>query len=220
LLLEGVATVEDSVAGERVTPTGAAILRYLVRRGGQTDAPRRLVGSGFGFGSRELKGVSNCVRVLRFEPAAGAHPISGEIAIVEFEVDDQSAEDLALALDRLRGAKGVYDVLQSPTFGKKGRMAASVRILTDPLVLDEVVSMCFEETATIGLRHRLERRRTLSRETGTVKVGERAVRVKVTRRPGGPSAKAEADDLADTPRRLAREALRRMAETSRVKEEP
>src|SRR5271167_4229500 len=31
LLLEGFATVDDGVDGERVTPTGAAILRYLAR---------------------------------------------------------------------------------------------------------------------------------------------------------------------------------------------
>ncbi len=220
LLLKGLSTVNDGVAGERVTPTGAAILRYLVRGNAQIDAPRRLVGSGFGFGLRKLRGVSNCVRILSFEPTAGPRLTNGDVAIIEFEVDDQSAEDLALALDRLRAANGVYDVLQTPTFGKKGRMFTSIRILTDPVVVDEVTSICFEETTTIGLRYRSERRRMLSREPGIVKVGEREVRVKIARRPGGPSAKAEADDLADTPRRLAREALRRSAEAQSAKEEP
>ena len=65
LLLEGFATVDDGVAGERVTPTGAAILRYLVRDNGRIGEPRRLTGSGFGFGSRRLEGVSNCLRILR-----------------------------------------------------------------------------------------------------------------------------------------------------------
>ena len=220
LLLEGFATVDDGVAGERVTPTGAAILRYLVRDNARIEAPRRLTGSGFGFGSRRLEGVSNCVRILRFEPAAGIQPRTDEVAIIEFEVDDQSAEDLALALDRLRAAKGVYDVLQTPAFGKKGRLLASIRVLTDPAVIDEAATLCFEETTTIGLRHRLERRKVLSRESTVVNIGERAVRVKIARRPTGPSAKAEADDLAGAPGRLAREALRRSAEMQSVKEEP
>ena len=220
LLLEGFATINDGLGGERVTPTGAAILRYLVRGDAEIAAPRRLVGSGIGFGLRKLKGVSNCVRVLRFEPIAGVRLTTGDVAIIEFEVDDQSAEDLALALARLRAAKGVYDVLQTPTFGKKGRLFTSIRILTDPLVVDEVTSICFEETTTIGLRHRLETRKMLFREPGVVKVGEREVRVKIAGRPSGPSAKAEADDLADAPGRIAREALRRSAETQSLKEKP
>jgi len=160
------------------------------------------------------------VRVLRFEPIEYAHLTTGNVAIIEFEVDDQSAEDLALALDRLRAAKGVYDVLQTPSFGKKGRLFTSIRILIDPVVVDEVTSICFEETTTIGLRHRLERRKMLSREPSVAKVGEHEVRVKIARRPSGSSAKAEAEDLSDAPGRLAREALRRSAELQVLKEKP
>ena len=218
LLLEGFATVDDGLGGERVTPTGAAILRYLVRGDRETAAPRRLVGSGVGFGFRKLKGVSNCVRALRFEPIADARTTIGDVAIIEFEVDDQSAEDLALALARIRAAKGVYDALQTPTFGKKGRLVTSICILADPLLVDDVASLCFEETTTLGLRHRLERRKMLMRERAVVKVGGREVRVKIADRPSGPSAKAEADDVANAPGRLAREAVRRSAETLSLKE--
>ncbi|HKN31390.1 MAG TPA: LarC family nickel insertion protein [Roseiarcus sp.] len=220
LLLEGFATVDDGVDGERVTPTGAAILRYLARDSARIEAPRRLTGSGFGFGSRRLEGISNCARVLRFERMVGFLQTAGNVAIIEFEVDDQSAEDLAVALDRLRAAKGVYDVLQTPAFGKKGRLLTSIRVLTDPAVVDEAAALCFDETSTIGLRHRLERRKMLPRETGVVNVGERAVRVKIAHRPAGLSAKAEVDDLADAPDRLAREALRQSAEMQSVKEKP
>jgi uncharacterized protein (TIGR00299 family) protein len=220
LLLEGFETVDDGIRGERVTPTGAAILRYVVRDNARIESARRLAGSGFGFGSRKLKGISNCVRVLRFEATPSDRPTTGDVAIIEFEVDDQSAEDLALALDRLRAMNGVYDVLQTPAFGKKGRLLTSVRLLTDPAIVDEAASACFDETTTIGLRHRLERRKMLSREPGVVKVGERPVRIKVARRPSGVSAKAEADDLADAPGRLARENLRRSVEMQGVKEKP
>jgi hypothetical protein len=46
--------------------------------------------------------------------------------------DDQSPEDLALALDRLRARPDVHDVIQTPVFGKKGRLATSIRLLGDP----------------------------------------------------------------------------------------
>ena len=54
----------------------------------------------------------------------------------------------------------------------------------------------FAETSTLGLRLREEERAVLPRETVVVEEGERSVRVKVAERPGGRSAKAEADDVA------------------------
>ncbi len=102
LLLEGLAVHDDGVPGERVTPTGAAILRYL--RPGARPAGR--VGrQGIGFGSRELPGVSNCLRVLAVE--TGRPPAHRELLVVSFEVDDQSPEDLACGVGRLR-AMPVY----------------------------------------------------------------------------------------------------------------
>lgn len=211
LLLEGFPFVDDGVSGERVTPTGAAIVRNLVQNAGGTNAPRRLTGSGVGFGARILPGLSNCVRFLRFE-RVGEKPITNGVLVIEFEVDDQSAEDLALALDRLRARPDVYDIVQTPVLGKKGRLAVSIRLLGDPAGLDDIAAQCFEETATIGLRHRVESRIILPRESGVTRVDEREVRLKVVKRPSSLSVKVEADDLAATPGRLAREALRRKVE--------
>jgi uncharacterized protein (TIGR00299 family) protein len=216
LLLEGFPFVDDGVGGERVTPTGAAIVRNLTRKAADSNAPRRLTGAGVGFGARTLPGLSNCVRFLKFE-RVGEKPVANDVLVIEFEVDDQSAEDLALALDRLRARRDVYDIVQTPVFGKKGRLAASIRLLGDPAGLDDIAAQCFEETATIGLRHRIESRMILPRESRVTTVDEREVRLKVVKRPSGVSVKVEADDLAATPGRLAREALRRKAE--RDKEE-
>jgi hypothetical protein len=211
LLLEGFPFVDDGVSGERVTPTGAAIVRNLVQNTTGSNEPRRLTGSGVGFGARILPGLSNCVRFLRFEKA-GTNPVTNDVLVIEFEVDDQSAEDLALALDRLRGRRDVYDIVQTPVFGKKGRLAASIRLLGDPAGLDDISAQCFEETATIGLRHRVESRIILPRENRVTTIDEREVRLKVVKRPSSLSIKVEADDLAATPGRLARDALRRKAE--------
>jgi pyridinium-3,5-bisthiocarboxylic acid mononucleotide nickel chelatase len=211
LLLEGFPFVDDGVSGERVTPTGAAIVRHLVQNPAGSNAPRRLTGSGVGFGMRMLPGLSNCVRFLRFE-RVGENPVANDILVIEFEVDDQSAEDLALALDRLRARRDVYDIVQTPVFGKKGRLATSIRLLGDPAGLDDIAAQCFEETATIGLRHRVESRIILPRESRVTTVDAREVRLKIVKRPSSLSVKVEADDLAATPGRLARDALRRKAE--------
>lgn len=68
LLLEGMATIDDGIPGERVTPTGAAILRHLrAHAPGEPGRARILRRSGTGFGTRRLPGISNCLRVLVLE---------------------------------------------------------------------------------------------------------------------------------------------------------
>jgi len=119
-----------------------------------------------------------------------------ELLIVEFEVDDQSAEELAAGLERIRNEAAVFDVIQIPAIGKKGRQTSHIKILADPTKQEQVIALCFQQTTTIGLRFRATEAVALPRQTESVQVGGRQVRVKIVRRPGiGATAKAEADDL-------------------------
>ena len=159
ILMQGLQTVDDGIAGERVTPTGAAIARYLlVPDQPLLRHPRRLSRSGTGFGARTMPGISNCLRALAFDeaPAQDEGPIGRrQLGVIAFEVDDQSAEDLAAGLDHIRALAGVLDVTQGPVFGKKGRMAAHIQVLVAPAELENAIAACFEETTTIGLRYQL-----------------------------------------------------------------
>lgn len=215
LLLEGFATIDDGVPGERVTPTGAAILRHLCGAHERSPGPRTLTRSGIGFGTRSLPGLSNCVRALVFAEAEAGDRSGGrhrDLAVIEFEVDDQSAEDLAMGLDRLRAHPDVFDAVQMPVFGKKGRMMTHVRLLARAEALEVVAEACFRETTTIGLRHRIVSGIALERTSRTVAVGGHDLRVKTVSRPGGATAKAEADDALAHEGHAARESLRRAAE--------
>lgn len=212
-LLEGFCLIDDGIAGERVTPTGAAILRYLGCTASPPAAAARLVASGVGFGSRKMRGLPNALRVLVFESAGEAPvPPQREVCVIEFEVDDQSAEDLASGLDRLRAEDGVLDVVQWPAFGKKGRMATHVQILLDPARLAAVTDACFRETTTTGLRTQIVGGYALRRRMELVSVGEHQLRVKLVDRPGGRSAKAESDDVRALEDHAVRASLRRRAE--------
>ncbi len=216
LLLEGFAMHDDGITGERVTPTGAAILRYLECRA----APARgtLRRSGYGFGTRRLPGLSNCLRALVFEAeGAAAAPGHRELAVISFEVDDQSGEDLATGLDRLRALPGVHDVLQMAAFGKKSRLAVHVQVLAAPDALDAAIEACFRETTTIGLRTHLVEGRALARRFAAVEVDGQETTVKLVERPGEDGAtvvtgKAEADHLRPVPSHAARTRLRQEAE--------
>ena len=219
LLLKGFEFHDDGLEGERITPTGASILKYL--RCGQAVSPisRRLLGTGIGFGTRTFPGISNVLRLLAFEVVASA-PVGDQVAQIQFEIDDQSPEDLAIALDKLRAHPSVLDVLQTPAFGKKGRLTLQIRILAEPADLENVFEACFHETTTLGLRYQLLQRRTLPRASATVDADGRKVRVKVAERAGHKTAKIEADDLRNVHGgRVAREQLKQQAEAMLLKKE-
>lgn len=193
-LLRGFAMIDDGVPGERVTPTGAAILAHLAPAAGPAVATGALAAQGFGFGFMQLPGIPNMLRALVFERAAGAAP--GEIAVLEFEIDDQTAEDLAVGLDSLRGRADILDVVQCPVFGKKGRMAVGVRLMCRTAAVDAVIAACFAETTTLGVRWHAAHRTELPRQAAT----RDGARIKVATRPDGTrTAKVEIEDLRDAP---------------------
>ena len=220
LLLQGFEFHDDGVAGERVTPTGAAILNYLDANQPRDRKARRLLRNGSGFGTRKLPGMSNVLRLLAFE-AAEVVTDTDRVAELAFEIDDQTPEDLAIGLDKLRAHPSVLDVLQAPVFAKKGRIAARVQVLAEPNDIENVLNACFAETTTLGIRYQLVERRKLRRRHSAVEADGRTVRIKVAERPGGPTVKAEADDLSKViGDRGERERVRRLAEqVSRTEKE-
>lgn len=185
----------DGAPGERVTPTGAAILRYLDASRNGDPGQGRLIATGVGAGTRTLPGLPNILRVLAF---AGEAHSQDSVLVIEFDVDDQTPEDLATGLDHLRDMEGVRDVVAFSGIGKKGRPLQAIRLMAEPARRDAVIAAVFKETTTIGLRLRLERRALLERQSVAVTTKGQPVAVKIVERPDGArSGKAEADDIAD-----------------------
>jgi hypothetical protein len=198
-LLEGFSMIDDGVDGERVTPTGAAILRHLRETLGTPDRTATrlmtLAGNGIGFGTRVLPGLSNACRILCFE-LADTSVIEDRVGEIRFEVDDQTPEDLAIGIDVLRTHADVLDIIQIPAVGKKGRMIFQIQVLCRREALGDVIDACFTETTTLGLRFDTVVRAKLRRDRSGVGAGGTPVAVKLARRPGGAlTAKAEAEDL-------------------------
>lgn len=196
---------DDGIDGERVTPTGAAIVRYLATPGdgGQGGV---LKAEGTGAGTRTLPGMPNILRALMFE---AAEPPSGErVTVISFEVDDMTGEEIGVASDRLRAVAGVLDVSIVPRWGKKNRPMQSFQMVARPEAADGAIRRCFEETSTIGLRVREEARVVLARE-----ISDRdGVGVKTVVRPEtGRTLKAESDHLHGA-NLVARRAMKQRAE--------
>ncbi|MGF7212213.1 hypothetical protein GGE65_006837 [Skermanella aerolata] len=209
-ILDGFEWRDDGLGGERVTPTGAAILRHLAA--GSTRSGGKLTGTGMGAGTRDLPGMPNILRALVFDPAASAGS-PGEaqtVVVLSFDIDDMTGEEIGIAADRLRDADGVLDVALTSLSGKKGRPLTEFRLLVRPEALEAVQRLCFIETSTIGLRWRAEQRSTLERRADQ---STSDIRVKRVNRPGGATTgKAESDDLASIESLAGRRAAKSEAE--------
>jgi len=219
-LLTGYDFIDDGLEGERVTPTGAAIVSHLAAAQGVDRGCKRLLTSGCGFGTKTFPGLSNVLRLMAFEAVAqpDMQPGGDSVAVLAFEVDDQSPEDLAIGLDQLRELPGVLDVLQMAAFGKKGRLSVHVQVLAAPGAADRVAAAVFAQTTTLGVRWHVVARRILAREQVQVEMGEHTLRVKVAERAEMRTAKVESDDLrAVAGDRAERERIRRLAEDGEAK---
>lgn len=212
LLLKGFEFIDDGISGERITPTGAAILKYL--NPGKKPSTSTLMGSGYGYGSKTFPGISNVVRILFFaktdiNSAASLDQKSSqqtthawmkdEVVQLNFEVDDQTPEDLSVALDNIRQHHGVYDVTQALAYGKKGRITIAVQVLIDPVTEASVINLCFEETTTLGIRKMMMARAILKRNESSVSVEGNSYRVKTAKRPKSITSKVEMDDISHLP---------------------
>ncbi|MGA2127702.1 MAG: LarC family nickel insertion protein [Xanthobacteraceae bacterium] len=210
-LLVGFRWRDDGVGGERVTPTGAAVLRHLVgpESAGRRPAAGRLAAIGTGAGTRNLPGMPNVLRVLVFEAEGSAS--QDAVAVLSFDIDDMTGEEIGVAAQRLRGLPGVLDLSVGMRLGKKGRFTSDVRLLVTPEARETVAAACLSETSTIGLRWRVEQRVVLPR---TAVSGAAGVRTKQVTRPGGEvTVKAESDDVAGESL-AARRAARALAEAA------
>jgi len=88
LLLEGMPLLDDGLEGERITPTGAAIMKFLNPRFDGTATARTLEGTGTGFGNKRFPGISNILRAAVYKSASSSRINSESVTLVEFEIDD------------------------------------------------------------------------------------------------------------------------------------
>ena len=197
LILEGYNWHDDGIPGERVTPTGAAILAHVTGGNHGSRPPGRLRTTGSGAGMRVLPGLPNILRVSLFDTARGG---IGHDSLIQLacDIDDMTGEELGAAVAVLREDAGVVDVILLTGQGKKSRPVVRLELLAHADHADAVAARMFDLTSTLGLRRTVVDRMILPRAAETARNGTRRKR---TSRPGGQETlKAESDDLdeADT----------------------
>jgi hypothetical protein len=171
---------------ERVTPTGAVLLRMLDVQYGQLPA-MRILKTGYGAGGRETPGQPNLLRLLVGEETSDAPAES--IAVIETVIDDSTPQLLAYVSEKLLEA-GAWDVYRTAVQMKKGRTGVQMTVLCRPNLMPALRDLLFRETTTIGLRWRLENKAALAREFAEVETAWGRVRIKIARWPSGEVANA------------------------------
>jgi len=194
----GAPVYSGDVPYELCTPTGAALLASAVTAWGPMP-PGRVVGSGFGAGSRELEELPNVLRVVLLDPAdvvvEGGD--GGAVLQIETNVDDLDPRLWPSVLRALLSA-GAVDAWLTPILMKKGRPAHTLSVLVPAVAADAVRRVVFTQTSSIGVRERVVSRRVLERAEVTVSVGGAPVRIKTASFEGAVvNAQPEFDDVAE-----------------------
>ncbi len=159
-LLQGVPLHGECGPGERVTPTGAAILTALTSKFGQQPA-MLLERVGSGAGGRDFPDCPNILRAFLGQSTTGCER-SDDVIVAESNIDDSTPEILGYAMERLLEA-GALDVFFTPIQMKKGRPGVTLSLLCRPAQLDELAALLLRETSAIGVRHYRAERIVLER---------------------------------------------------------
>lgn len=167
---------DGGVGRELTTPTGAAILAHAVTA--WTPAPTgAALRVGWGAGDMDLRDRPNVVRVTAMAVAGHA---ADELWRVEANLDDQSPEIAAHAIDHALAA-GAVDAWFTPITMKKGRPALAFAALVPGAARAAVVAVILRETSTIGVRFDRVERTVLARTTVVVDTAYGPIPVKVAR---------------------------------------
>jgi len=178
-LLKGVPVYSSGVQAELVTPTGAAIVKTLVRRF-LPFPPMKVDKVGYGAGTRDLPGQANVCRITVGEAQAehASKPSEEIITVLEANLDDLNPQIFGYVMDRLL-EEGALDVFGTTVQMKKNRPGTRLTVLCRPGDASRLSHLLVRETTTLGVRQRQEKREVVDRRWVTVTTEWGDVRMKV-----------------------------------------
>ncbi|MEM9158218.1 MAG: nickel pincer cofactor biosynthesis protein LarC [Verrucomicrobiota bacterium] len=188
-LLKGIPSYKGDEEGERVTPTGAAILQYLKPEFGKVEFSSKKIA--YGPGKKDFI-APNVLRLSLGETGAAKETL----VQLETNLDDCSPEILGDGFQEGLLAAGAIDFSMNAVQMKKGRTGTLLSVLTSQAELESVADFVLEKTTSIGVRYYMVERKILSRSEEKVDTEYGEIRFKVVETPsGGKRAKAEYNDL-------------------------
>ena len=189
----------DSIEGEISTPTGIALISNLVDYL-QPPSKYSINSYGVGIGNLEFP-FPNLVRVYKitsFEDSSTKkqiNPKCEEVSVQEAWIDDQTPEDIANFVEKLR-IEGAYDVSYQAINMKKNRIGFSIQVILPTDKKEYFRRLWFDYSNTIGVREKTQSRWVLLRRSGECSTTFGNIKVKQTMRPDGSiTTKPENDEV-------------------------
>lgn len=180
-ILKGLPIVGSPINAELVTPTGAALIKFLATSFGPLPAIR-LDAVGYGAGTWDLV-IPNLLRVFIGEGDTNDFA-TDTVAVLETNLDNQSAELHGHVMERLLEA-GALDVTLTPTQMKKNRPGVTLSVIAKPEDQAAMRNLILTETSSLGVREQLMQRSVLPRDCIRVNTQFGETIVKVSHLPGG-----------------------------------
>jgi len=194
-ILKGFPVHQTDKPGERVTPTGAAIVTTLVERfGGIDDVPSYNVRDiGYGAGTKDYEDRPNFLRLILGQTTSIDSSKHDTIEILETNIDDLNPQVYGYLFDRLYAA-GAREVYVTPVLMKKNRPGNLLTVLCKKDLVEHLGNIIFSETTTAGIRLRSAGRIVLGRRTETIDTDYGPIRVKLLTLKEGIKIQPEYDD--------------------------
>ncbi len=203
----GIALHVTDTKGEMVTPTGIGVVAAL-RTSEKLPEQYKILKTGIGLGKRDF-GRANFLRAQIIEDVEVRDAGCENIFMIECNIDDQSPEELGLAMEKIFEA-GARDVHYVPCYMKKNRPAVILRVLADEEKLPQIETAIFRHTTTVGLRRYPVSRTCMDRSFADIATPYGTVTVKkcelgdiVKYKPEFDSVKKVADRVGVTYREVA-----------------
>ena len=182
----GIALMPAPVAGELVTPTGAAIVAAL-RTDSALPASYAIERVGYGAGKRACENCSGVLRAVLIASEVSDDAGDGDRSTVtklESDLDDCTGEALSRVIELLMAA-GAREAHAIPIVMKKGRPGHQLEVICDGELAPALERIIFENTTTIGIRSMDMRRHALPRTPDGIETPYGRVATKLVVMPDG-----------------------------------
>ena len=195
-ILQGVPSYAGEEKGEKITPTGAAIFKYLDP---DFDVPVLIKKQiAYGPGTKDFKTPN----VLRVSLCEESDPLA-ETYVLETNIDDMSNELLGNDFQNGLFEHGANDFFTSAIQMKKGRQGILLSCSVAAKNREQLSNYIFENTSTIGIRSYPIKVNRLKREIKEFATTYGKVKVKIVTTPSGrKNLKIEYDDLVEIQREI------------------
>lgn len=188
-ILKDVPMYSGKILGELCTPTGAALLKHFATTFGSMPM-MRTTAIGYGMGKKDFE-AANCVRAMLGE----TEDAGDRIVELACNLDDMTPEAVAFAQEELFAA-GALDVYTVSAQMKKGRPGLVLYVMCKEESKEQIISLIFRHTTTLGIRENISKRHVLKRQVETVDTCYGPIRRKVSTGYGITREKYEYEDLA------------------------